>query len=172
MSTAPAAELKLYCAGCGIPATKVKPNKDGEPKLPRGFKPWKQIHGQPYCHKCVQSLFLLRALQIPVGTVLSAEDSPELEAPVQGKDGQEVDPNWIKFRKAMAKAWRQAREVANWHLTYYKLHDIERTAEMTEWPKETWTAPKGTYQAPSVALRADKQHFGSSRRARWFGRTS
>ena len=33
-------------------------------------------------------------------------------------------------------------------------------------------SPTGTYQAPSVALRADKQHFGSSRRARWFGRTS
>ncbi len=33
-------------------------------------------------------------------------------------------------------------------------------------------SPTGTYQAPSVALRADKQHFGASRRARWFGRTS
>jgi sulfide:quinone oxidoreductase len=33
-------------------------------------------------------------------------------------------------------------------------------------------SPTGIYQAPSVALRADKQHFGASRRARWFGRTS
>jgi sulfide:quinone oxidoreductase len=30
----------------------------------------------------------------------------------------------------------------------------------------------GTYQAPSVALRAEKKHFGASRRARWFSRTS
>ena len=29
--------------------------------------------------------------------------------------------------------------------------------------------PKGTYHEPSVAMRADKEHFGSSRRARWFG---
>jgi sulfide:quinone oxidoreductase len=29
--------------------------------------------------------------------------------------------------------------------------------------------PTGTYQAPSVALVAEKEHFGSSRRARWFG---
>ena len=29
--------------------------------------------------------------------------------------------------------------------------------------------PTGTYYEPSVALRADKEHFGSSRRARWFG---
>ena len=29
--------------------------------------------------------------------------------------------------------------------------------------------PVGTYHEPSVALRADKEHFGSSRRARWFG---
>jgi sulfide:quinone oxidoreductase len=29
--------------------------------------------------------------------------------------------------------------------------------------------PTGTYQAPSIALAAEKQHFGSSRRARWFG---
>ncbi len=29
--------------------------------------------------------------------------------------------------------------------------------------------PIGTYFEPSVALRADKEHFGSSRRARWFG---
>lgn len=28
--------------------------------------------------------------------------------------------------------------------------------------------PTGTYYEPSVALRADKEHFGSSRRARWF----
>ncbi|MEA2208966.1 MAG: sulfide:quinone oxidoreductase [Solirubrobacteraceae bacterium] len=33
-------------------------------------------------------------------------------------------------------------------------------------------SPTGTYHAPSVDLRADKQYFGSSRRARWFGRTS
>jgi sulfide:quinone oxidoreductase len=33
-------------------------------------------------------------------------------------------------------------------------------------------APTGIYQAPSVALRADKQLFGSSRRARWFARPS
>ena len=29
--------------------------------------------------------------------------------------------------------------------------------------------PTGTYYEPSVGLRADKNHFGSSRRARWFG---
>ena len=29
--------------------------------------------------------------------------------------------------------------------------------------------PTGTYHEPSVALRADKEHFGASRRARWFG---
>jgi trans-2-enoyl-CoA reductase len=29
--------------------------------------------------------------------------------------------------------------------------------------------PTGTYHEPSVELRADKEHFGSSRRARWFG---
>ena len=30
--------------------------------------------------------------------------------------------------------------------------------------------PTGTYYEPSIALRAEKEHFGSSRRARWFGR--
>lgn len=30
-------------------------------------------------------------------------------------------------------------------------------------------APTGTFYAPSVALRMEKEHFGSSRRARWFG---
>jgi sulfide:quinone oxidoreductase len=30
-------------------------------------------------------------------------------------------------------------------------------------------APTGNYYEPSVALRADKEHFGASRRARWFG---
>jgi sulfide:quinone oxidoreductase len=29
--------------------------------------------------------------------------------------------------------------------------------------------PKGSYYEPSTELRADKQLFGSSRRARWFG---
>jgi sulfide:quinone oxidoreductase len=29
--------------------------------------------------------------------------------------------------------------------------------------------PVGTYYEPSIALRADKEHFSSSRRARWFG---
>ena len=29
--------------------------------------------------------------------------------------------------------------------------------------------PTGTYHEPSVALRAEKEHFGSSRRSRWFG---
>lgn len=32
-------------------------------------------------------------------------------------------------------------------------------------------APTGTFQEPSAALRAEKDHFGSSRRARWFGRS-
>lgn len=30
-------------------------------------------------------------------------------------------------------------------------------------------SPTGNYHEPSVSLRADKEHFGSSRRARWFG---
>ncbi len=30
-------------------------------------------------------------------------------------------------------------------------------------------SPTGTYRAPSAALVAEKQHFGASRRARWFG---
>jgi len=30
--------------------------------------------------------------------------------------------------------------------------------------------PTGTFQKPSGALVAEKEHFGSSRRARWFGR--
>jgi sulfide:quinone oxidoreductase len=30
--------------------------------------------------------------------------------------------------------------------------------------------PTGTFQEPSSALVAEKEHFGSSRRARWFGR--
>jgi sulfide:quinone oxidoreductase len=29
--------------------------------------------------------------------------------------------------------------------------------------------PTGTFQAPSAALVAEKEHFGASRRARWFG---
>jgi sulfide:quinone oxidoreductase len=33
-------------------------------------------------------------------------------------------------------------------------------------------SPTGVYQAPSVALRDEKQQFGASRRARWFNRTS
>ncbi len=30
-------------------------------------------------------------------------------------------------------------------------------------------SPTGTYHEPSVAMRSEKEHFGSSRRARWFG---
>jgi len=30
--------------------------------------------------------------------------------------------------------------------------------------------PTGTFQAPSAELAAEKQHFGASRRARWFNR--
>ena len=33
-------------------------------------------------------------------------------------------------------------------------------------------SPTGTYQAPSTALRVEKELFGSSRRARWFARSS
>jgi sulfide:quinone oxidoreductase len=33
-------------------------------------------------------------------------------------------------------------------------------------------SPTGTFQQPSAALRAEKEHFGSSRRSRWFGRAS
>jgi sulfide:quinone oxidoreductase len=33
-------------------------------------------------------------------------------------------------------------------------------------------SPTGTFQEPSPQLRADKEHFGSSRRARWFGRAT
>ena len=30
--------------------------------------------------------------------------------------------------------------------------------------------PTGAFQEPTAALVAEKEHFGSSRRARWFGR--
>jgi sulfide:quinone oxidoreductase len=31
--------------------------------------------------------------------------------------------------------------------------------------------PTGTFQEPSAALRAEKDHFGTTRRARWFDRS-
>jgi sulfide:quinone oxidoreductase len=31
------------------------------------------------------------------------------------------------------------------------------------------TKPTGTYQDATTALRAEKERFGSTRRARWFG---
>jgi hypothetical protein len=33
----------------------------------------------------------------------------------------------------------------------------------------TGPSPTGTYDEPTVAQRSEKEHFGSSRRARWFG---
>jgi sulfide:quinone oxidoreductase len=33
-------------------------------------------------------------------------------------------------------------------------------------------SPTGTFHEPSPLLRAEKEHFGSSRRARWFGRAA
>jgi hypothetical protein len=30
-------------------------------------------------------------------------------------------------------------------------------------------SPTGVYHEPTLALRSEKEHFGSSRRARWFG---
>jgi sulfide:quinone oxidoreductase len=32
--------------------------------------------------------------------------------------------------------------------------------------------PTGTFHEPSEVMRADKQHLGARRRARWFGRAS
>lgn len=93
---------------CGLCSREqvAKPAKSGEAKLPAG---WKRHDSHIYCRDCWKKSFILRAVTLPVGSVI---------------DGGE----WGEFFSACKDNWRHATDVANWAVTELARNDTPRKA--------------------------------------------
>jgi hypothetical protein len=86
---------------------KTKPGKTVDLKLPPG---WKRYDGRIYCRDCLKKAFVLRAVTLPVGSVIEGGE-------------------WKDFYAALRVGWRAATDVANWAVTELARADKPRTAD-------------------------------------------
>lgn len=82
--------MKIECAQCAT-ERETKPTRDGEPKLPIG---WKRLAGKVLCKKCKRETWALRAFSIPVA-------SP-------GESG-----SWADLEAELRELWRLSTAAAN-----------------------------------------------------------
>lgn len=87
----------IRCDGCGVERA-AKPGKHTAAKLPRD---WKVLGGRRLCKTCRDSLYVMRAVPLPVSGAIDEET------------GQWVDPAVADFRAATFEAWGWATHASN-----------------------------------------------------------
>jgi hypothetical protein len=87
-----------------ITCTKCKrEHKATGKRLPVGWKRWR---GDLYCNECRDSLFILRAISIPIA--------------------EPLDADWKALRGALKLMWRQTTQASNWIMTELYARDVRR----------------------------------------------
>jgi len=98
-----AEKITVVCA-CGAQA-ETRPNKDGEPKVPRR---WRRLSGAMVCHQCVADRYYTRAFRVPM----------------RGLAGDTKDERTKKdFYAALTNAGRESAQFANWYVRKLELAD-------------------------------------------------
>lgn len=104
--------MQCKCSVCSR-EQEVKPTKKGEARLPPGWK--RHVEDSIYCRDCWSKSFVLRAVTIPVATVIEGGE-------------------WFQFLDACAAGWRSATHVANWAVFEIARNETTRTADMERMP--------------------------------------
>lgn len=105
----PAAEqtVTLTCAATG--ESKQTPlNADGTPKL----NGWKHVDGKYYSPDGFASLFVCRAITVPVDRVVIGYKTP-FDLPY---DDPQYTVNYREFRKALNVSWKQCAQIGNYYM--------------------------------------------------------
>jgi hypothetical protein len=80
-----------------------KKRKSMSKRLPPGWKRWQ---GELYCSDCWGTLFVLRAIAVPIA--------------------QPLDIEWKDLRSALKLMWRQTTQASNWIMTELYARDVRR----------------------------------------------
>lgn len=88
--------------------------------------------GNPFCPKCWNSKYILRAVTIPIA------------GPIDG--------TWQELRESLKKGGKAATRLSNWIVTELAKADVVRTAEMAKLPKppQTYLYPHARAIAPEI----------------------
>jgi len=111
----------MKCDRCGKEiATKASKNGD---RLPSGWKRWTDPASAPrveqvWCNACWRSAFVLRAVTMPVVSVLPGEDGW----------------SWERLRAGLKDAWAATTRLANWAMTRLRCADVTRSPEAAKCP--------------------------------------
>jgi hypothetical protein len=80
-------------------------------RLPVG---WKRFRGDLYCNECRDSLFILRAISIPIA--------------------EPLDVDWKALRETLKVMFRQTTQASNWIMTELYARDVRRTPAAKKMP--------------------------------------
>jgi len=122
--------VAIRCSRCNR-EQQTKAAKDGGGKLPPN---WKR-YGSPeeiWCRDCWHKSFILRAVTIPVASV--------------------IDGEWPEFLATLKPLWKAACDISNWAVTELARHDTPRTAAMERLAKmpELYLYPGAREVAPNL----------------------
>jgi len=94
-------------------------------RLPHGWKRWRE---ELYCGDCWGSLFVLRAISVPIA--------------------EPLDTDWKGLRTALRLMWRQTTQASNWIITELWARDVRRRPGDEKMP-----AMPATYLYPEIRVR-------------------
>lgn len=116
----------MKCHKCSK-EVKTKPTAHGE-RLPKG---WKRHNEQTHCDKCWRTMYVLRAITIPVVRPL----------------GEGI--GWPQFGKAIDAACEDMRNASNWMMTEIFVRDTKRKKGEKKMPK-IYLYPDAVKKFPSI----------------------
>jgi hypothetical protein len=105
-------KVVFACSHCDAERA-TKPNKDGTPRIPKG---WKRFDDEQLCDKCLKRHYCIRAVTLPVVGVLE-------------------DTTWESLREALHESWSLATGLCNWAITELAMADTPRLPDMDKLPK-------------------------------------
>ncbi len=107
-----------HCSICQV-EKETKPGKF-EPKLPRGWKRWKE---NTICSQCWKKQYVLRSVYLPIASPIT-----------KGISREERVECWKILRNKLKVAWRQSTGASRWALKQLLANDIIRTEEDKKLP--------------------------------------
>jgi hypothetical protein len=117
VTVTPETKVSITCAVTGV-VRETRPLADGSPALPPG---WKRLAGKAYSPEGWQELFALRAIRIPVASVVLGDGS-------EGWSQERCRQGWEEFRKALRLTLRSCAQVVNWMIGELAKADSEPLA--------------------------------------------
>lgn len=156
----------IICAACNRSRATKKTVSDGT-RLPPGWK--REPSGEPVCDQCWHGRYIMRAVQVPIATIVGVEHA-------------DLKAAWRELRQSLRDGWTACQRVANWALAELAKAEPPPEPGATKMPPYEWPYLYGmgkpwdrwglTATTANAVLRFAQSRYRADRLECWRGKRS